>query len=469
MSVPDALTEAEIQQCLAAEPWCARFPPVLTIDQAAELLQVPVPTIRKWHFCGMLKHCTSMRGKEIRLYRDRVIRWFFDSKGNVKTVASSCDGKPLHIARGVTIYRRNRIWHARIVAGKRGLRRTLKTASQQRAERRAILLRKSLIAGTPPRKDRPPTIKQAIRAYMEHLKTERRAHRTMLKYRWAIKQFAEVAETHAVKLLNQVDIALLDAYRSKRSRDGIAMKTLFNETVTIKQLMNYAVSRGLLRDNPLRAYRLKKPKVKLQPFWTLDQVRQILKASRGSRYENVFFVLAETGMRIAEVKYLSWDDVDLEHRVLCVREKSIAGGRGKDWKPKTGDHRVVPLSPNLVTLLSGLRRRNSSWVFHRPSRDPKRPGFLPINDRNVLSHLKSLLRKLGLKGHVHTFRHSFISHALIRGVPEALVRQWVGHVDSTTIRNYTHIADKESHSQMDQLFPDLKSSDDSQALNDYSI
>jgi integrase len=108
---------------------------------------------------------------------------------------------------------------------------------------------------------------------------------------------------------------MVRAYRSKRSRDGIAMKTHFNETVTIKQLINYAVSRGLMKDNPLRAYRLKKPKVKLQPFWTMEQVRQILTASRGSRYENVFWVLAETGMRIAEVRFLTWADVDLEHRV----------------------------------------------------------------------------------------------------------------------------------------------------------
>jgi integrase len=152
-----------------------------------------------------------------------------------------------------------------------------------------------------------------------------------------------------------------------------------------------------------------------------------------------------------------------------VREKPIAGDHGKEWKPKTGDHRVVPLSPNLIKLFSGLVRRNCPWVFPRPSRNPERPGFMPINDRNVLSHLKALLRQLNLPGHVHTFRHSFISHALIQGVPEALVRQWVGHVDPATIRNYTHIADKDSHTQMERLFPALKQESDPQPLNDYSI
>jgi len=44
-------------------------------------------------------------------------------------------------------------------------------------------------------------------------------------------------------------------------------------------------------------------------------------------------------------------------------------------------------------------------------------------------YLKRLLKKLGLPGHLPTFRHTFISLALTRGVPEATVRKWVGHVD----------------------------------------
>jgi integrase len=157
-------------------------------------------------------------------------------------------------------------------------------------------------------------------------------------------------------------------------------------------------------------------------------------------------------MRIAEVKYLTWDDVNIEHKVLYVRDKKIEGKRKLTWKPKTGDHRIVPLSPNLVELFGRLPRRNSPWVFTRPSRQSEKPGLQPINDRSVLTHLKRILKRLKLPGHVHTFRHSFISHALIRGVPEALVRQWVGHVDPLTIRSYTHIADRDSHAQIERLF-----------------
>ena len=50
----------------------------------------------------------------------------------------------------------------------------------------------------------------------------------------------------------------------------------------------------------------------------------------------------------------------------------------------------------------------------------------------------------------------FISHALTMGTPEAVVRQWVGHVDPQVLKLYTHIADQQSKAFMDRLFSDHK-------------
>jgi site-specific recombinase XerD len=74
-----------------------------------------------------------------------------------------------------------------------------------------------------------------------------------------------------------------------------------------------------------------------------------------------------------------------------------------------------------------------------------------ISERRLLLSLKRFLKQLGLKGHLHTFRHSFISHALIQGIPEAIVRQWVGHVDRDVMKLYTHIADAASQAAMQRL------------------
>ena len=82
----------------------------------------------------------------------------------------------------------------------------------------------------------------------------------------------------------------------------------------------------------------------------------------------------------------------------------------------------MPLTPAAQAMLRALPR-TGKWVFTAaPSR--KYPlGDHQILERRLLEYLKRVPNRLGLKGHIHTFRHSFISHALMQGIPEAIVRQ----------------------------------------------
>jgi len=195
---------------------------------------------------------------------------------------------------------------------------------------------------------------------------------------------------------------------------------------------------------------LKRPKPTPQPCWTFDQVPDILNALRDDPYSSVYGVLARTGLRISEAKYLAWDDADFANGVLRIRGKVIDADTGQVWKPKSGDQRVVPISRPVLAILQSLPRKHR-WIFTTPSRLPRLAGQ-PIDARRVLYHLKKALKKLGLPGHTHTFRHSLISHALLNGTPEAVVRKWAGHIDAEILKLYTHIADPDSKRYMDKLF-----------------
>ena len=62
-----------------------------------------------------------------------------------------------------------------------------------------------------------------------------------------------------------------------------------------------------------------------------------------------------------------------------------------------------------------------------------------------------MVKKLGLIGHLHTFRRAFISTALTKGTAEAVVRSWVGHVDARIIQVHTHINGVASQAAMARL------------------
>ena len=57
----------------------------------------------------------------------------------------------------------------------------------------------------------------------------------------------------------------------------------------------------------------------------------------------------------------------------------------------------------------------------------------------------------GFKGHLHTFRHTFISHAISSGIPAEVVRGIVGHVDDDILKLYTHIADNRKQSAIERF------------------
>jgi integrase len=198
----------------------------------------------------------------------------------------------------------------------------------------------------------------------------------------------------------------------------------------------------MISRDPLKGIRLKKPKPRPQPWWTRKQVDQIVRASDKPQ-RDVFRVLAETGMRIGELKHLTWDDVEFESGVLFVRPKD-------GWQPKSGDQRAIPMTPVVREVLS-QRPRDARWVFTAPRSRQYPDGKHFVSERRLLAYLKSVLKQLKLPGHLHTFRHSFISHALTSGVPEAIVQHWVGHVDREVLNLYTHIADSASCEAMQRL------------------
>jgi excisionase family DNA binding protein len=75
---PLKLTSREISSCFCGSDWAQKFPPILTIEQAADLLQVPVGTLRDWRSRGLLGTCSRRLGKHVRFFRDRLLSLVFN-------------------------------------------------------------------------------------------------------------------------------------------------------------------------------------------------------------------------------------------------------------------------------------------------------------------------------------------------------------------------------------------------------
>src|SRR5262249_9402340 len=142
-------------------------------------------------------------------------------------------------------------------------------------------------------------------AYMELLKTEQRRAKTLSRYQGILDRLERFAAERKVVKLDGVNLRFLDAYRAWRVEYEAAPKTIYIESVVIRQVINFALSRSMLGNDPLKGLRVKKPKPAPQPCWTPEEVEKILQAAKEPE-RTKFLVLAETGMRVGELRWLTW-------------------------------------------------------------------------------------------------------------------------------------------------------------------
>ena len=106
-------------------------------------------------------------------------------------------------------------------------------------------------------------------------------------------------------------------------------------------MFEFAVARGFAVDNPVKAMRaVKADKFAIQIF-TPTEMRKLLGAASNEFLPSIVLG-AFAGLRRAEIKWLSWDDIRLAERHIVV---------GKD-KAKTASRRIVPVWENCATWLA---------------------------------------------------------------------------------------------------------------------
>jgi len=212
---------------------------------------------------------------------------------------------------------------------------------------------------------------------------------------------------------------------------GIIAKsnTVNMELKTIRTMMNYAIKWGYLKDNPTSGVnKLKVNDAKMPRFLSKVEVKLFLE-NCGDELYPVFFLLLNTGMRLGEVKFLNWKDVDIEQKIIRVQAKEF-------WRPKTGE-RAIPMSDAVCNLFINLREKNtddSEFVF-----PGKGNGPLSVKLRE---RLKTITRRCGFPDvtKVHTLRHTFASHMVMQGVDLPTLQKLLGHSDVQTTMIYSHLA-----------------------------
>lgn len=116
----------------------------------------------------------------------------------------------------VSIFLRERVWYAYYRLNGKVVRPSLKTESKKQARHKAFAIEREIVNGDVKQSKRAPLITDVIEQYLTHLRAKRRSEKTIQKYQFAFKLFMNLAENQGIRRIDQVNLALIDAYRSAR-------------------------------------------------------------------------------------------------------------------------------------------------------------------------------------------------------------------------------------------------------------
>lgn len=163
-----------------------------------------------------------------------------------------------------------------------------------------------------------------------------------------------------------------------------------------------------------------------------DEIEKVL-AVANPEQRDYLTVLRETMARVGEVNRLTWEDVDLETRVVVLYTRKKRGG---NLTP-----RRIPMTNNLFDLLKrrfDQRRSGIKWVFWHEYHDRSGQRQIgPYQDRKRM--MKSLCKKADVPYfRFHPIRASGASVMDLNHVPIGSIQRILGHENRTTTEIYLH-------------------------------
>jgi site-specific recombinase XerD len=173
---------------------------------------------------------------------------------------------------------------------------------------------------------------------------------------------------------------------------------------------------------------IERPK-KLPVVLSQQEVKELLKAPKLLKHRLILALLYGCGLRNFECCKLKITDIDLDRKMLHIRE-----GKGRK-------DRYVPLCDLLARGIKTYLEveKPVEYLFNGKNSSGE---TVPISARGVQWAAREARRASGIHKQVtaHSLRHSYATHLLEMGTDIFTLKELLGHVDINTTLIYLHVA-----------------------------
>lgn len=317
-------------------------------------------------------------------------------------------------------------------------------------------------------------VKQAVRKaqaemtlglYFEPSKTtfEKWARTWLADYTSHIKpttrdNYENYMNNHLIPALGKVKLSQLRLVHIQRAFNAMADKGLSVGTqeavkIALSSCLSAAVRFDMLKSNPCKDVKLAKKQAKDMVIIDRPDMPLFVLAAKKSPYYAAMMVLIQTGIRSGELRGLRWSDIDLDNRVMSIRQQVSDTKDGPIIQTTKGyKARDIILIPETVKVLREHKKAQAEarvkWGGWKDT-DLTRDLVFRMEDGDVYPRcalawpITKVGQEIGIEGlHPHSLRDSYAVAALRSGIEVKTVQNNLGHKDATiTLNTYAKYTD----------------------------
>lgn len=244
-----------------------------------------------------------------------------------------------------------------------------------------------------------------------------------------------------VNALNNFAEQKLTAGRLDR-KGGLSSSYVRSMMIIITSAIKYAVDEGMC--SPLKSGTYI-PSVEKKELEIIPPIQQkhfesyILSDINETKFG--IYLSLNCGLRIGEVCALRWDDIDIENKVIHIRN-TVARVKDKS----SGESRLIIDSPKTKASLRDIPIHSKMIPVIIQMKDLSVSAFVISDKKNFISprtyeyRYHRILEQCGLDSYnYHTLRHTFATKCVIAGVDVKTLSEILGHSNvSITLNTYVH-------------------------------
>ena len=271
----------------------------------------------------------------------------------------------------------------------------------------------------------------------------------------ALETYRSSIRTRIVPYLGQAklkDIKQKDIQQfiNELMSEGLSAKSVKNIHGVLHKALQKAVELEYIRNNPSNNISL--PKLQKKEMQTIPEtsVKTFLGLFDDDFFQPLITFAMYTGLRQGELMGLSWDNVDMEHKALTVRQQlTLVTGEG--WRltsPKHDKVRTIPLTSQAMEILEEQKQRQKQMEADSLGLWNNELNLVFTNKLGRYICRTTLMEHWyrAIKGsefsyiRFHDLRHTFATFLLRAGVDFKTLSELLGHSSvNFTMSTYAHV------------------------------